>query len=490
MRNAAAQQWCKKSETVASTQSLCCPIRTTPNLNTCSWEVGNFPAGSGICLGSCGAGKIPVISSTYPMMIEPGKDVATVNACLVSGKALYCCSERAAGASPCTYYPDTCIGIDKNGQPTKGTGCPNPGQKLVTYARGKCSPRKGEWSPFCCESDVVTDECRWTKGNVVLMCEAAGKCDGAGEVSVIQDVDNGAGYQCRYSRSSGSSMTATPWFDADLAYCCPAESMLRGTISLPVPLANLFPKPGLPSDVQRLGVEVQNNGNNQRPNDNACGFFILSGPKSEMSTMNKRDGSHWEFFNCPKEMTEVRRTVRVVCTVDGPESNCDDIYDDGLPHAVVEMPDGYGPVKYAMAVSLEPSVNHTTLPHRLVKRLGLGKQIFDFTFDHDFTAVNKRAASNILLLIDYNDDPGYWDKVVAPPGVPKMRRRQLQEVREDHGGNFKSWLEHTWHKEKRSMDTHQLHEGWFSEDQINLQIRRDILGLFPEISTCRYYRHH
>jgi len=50
------------------------------------FRTGNFPAGSGICLGSCGAGKIPVISSTYPMMIEPGKDVATVNACLVSGK--------------------------------------------------------------------------------------------------------------------------------------------------------------------------------------------------------------------------------------------------------------------------------------------------------------------------------------------------------------------------------------------------------------------
>lgn len=163
---------------------------------------------------------------------------------------------------------------------------------------------------------------------------------------------------------------------------------------------------------------MQNNGNNQRPNDNACGFFILSGklllsgncardsdgvigPKSEMSTMNKRDGSHWEFFNCPKEMTEVRRTVRVVCTVDGPESNCDDIYDDGLPHAVVEMPDGYGPVKYAMAVSLEPSVNHTTLPHRLVKRLGLGKQIFDFTFDHDFTAVNKRAASVSVAFLPF-----------------------------------------------------------------------------------------
>ncbi|KAG4436704.1 hypothetical protein IFR05_007818 [Cadophora sp. M221] len=439
------------------------------------WEVGNFPAGSGICLGSCGNGRIPVITSTYPMMKEPGKDVATVNACLISGKALYCCSERLSGTSPCTYYPDTCIGINKNGQPTTGTGCPNAGQKLVTYARGKCSPRKGEWSPFCCESDVVTDQCRWTKGNVALWCEGAGKCNGAGEVSVIQDVDNGAGYQCRYTRASGSSMTAAPWVDADLAYCCPADAMLRGTISLPVPLANLFPDPGLPSDVQRLGVEVQNNGNNQRPNDNAFGFFILSGPKGEMSTMNKRDGSHWEFFNCPKEMTEDRQTVQVVCTVDGPESNCNDIYEDGVPYTVVEMPNGCGPGKYAMAVSLEPSVNHTTLPHRLVKRLGSKRKIFDFTFDYDFTAVNKRAASSVLLRIDYSDDPGYWDKVVAPPGDPKLRRRQLQEVHEQHGGSYKRWIEHTWYKEKRSMEPHELHERWFSGEVLRwFQLQQEI----------------
>ncbi|KAG4420465.1 hypothetical protein IFR04_006385 [Cadophora malorum] len=113
-----------------------------------------------------------------------------------------------------------------------------------------------------------------------------------------------------------------------------------------------------------------------------------------------------------------------------------------------------------MAVSLEPSVNHTTLPHRLVKRLGLGKQTFDFIFDHDFTAVNKRAASNILLRIDYSDDPGYWDKVVAPPGVPKMRRRQLQEVREDHGGISKAgWSTHGTRKREAWMLTSFTKDG-------------------------------
>ncbi|KAH9224819.1 glycoside hydrolase superfamily [Leptodontidium sp. 2 PMI_412] len=78
-------------------------------------EVGKkLPGGRRYLLGSCGNGRIPVITSTYPMMKELGKDVATVNACQISGKAVYCCSERLSGASPCTYYPDTCIGINKD----------------------------------------------------------------------------------------------------------------------------------------------------------------------------------------------------------------------------------------------------------------------------------------------------------------------------------------------------------------------------------------
>lgn len=44
-----------------------------------------------------------------------------------------------------------------------------------------------------------------------------------------------------------------------------------------------------------------------------------------------------------------------------------------------------------------------------------------------------------------------------------QRKRDL-EVERDHGGDYKSWLEHSWHKEKRSMDLDDLHKRWFSGD--------------------------
>lgn len=35
-------------------------------------------------------------------------------------------------------------------------------------------------------------------------------------------------------------------------------------------------------------------------------------------------------------------------------------------------------------------------------------------------------------------------------------------MREEHGGDYKSWIEHTWHKEKRSIEHEDLHARWFS----------------------------
>lgn len=110
--------------------------------------------------------------------------------------------------------------------------------------------------------------------------------------------------------------------------------------------------------------------------------------------MNKRDGSHWELFNCPEEKHEGRHTVQAVCADTSSQSNCHDIYQEGVAYTVVEMPDGCGPGSYAMAVSLERSTNITKLPHHLEKRSGVDPRIYDFTFDYDFTAVNKRASTS------------------------------------------------------------------------------------------------
>lgn len=112
-------------------------------------------------------------------------------------------------------------------------------------------------------------------------------------------------------------------------------------------------------------------------------------------------------------MSEERQTVQAVCTDTSTESNCGDIFLGGVEATVVEMPDGCGPGHYAMAVSLHPSRNHTKPPKRLEKRSGVDWTIYDFTFDFDFSAVNKRGQSNVLMRIDYSDDVGYWDKIVG-----------------------------------------------------------------------------
>ncbi|KAH6671469.1 hypothetical protein B0J14DRAFT_565139 [Halenospora varia] len=276
------------------------------------------------------------------------------------------------------------------------------------------------------------------------------------------------------------------WYDADVAYYCPASSLNRGTVNLPVPLKNLVPYPGPESNVNQVDEEVDKTvggakspGNSQRPNDNAFGFFILSGPKNEITTLNLWDGSHWILYNCPTEATEERHTVQAVCADTSVLSNCHAIFEDSVEATVVEMPENCGPGRYAMAVSLHCSMNHTQLPKRLQKRSGIDPLIYDFTFDYDFTVVNKRASSNVLMRIDYSDDVGYWDKIVgkrnqrwrvnpfltqrttAPPSTQK--KRDL-EVKTEHGGDYKKWVEHSWHKEKRSMDLAELHKRWFSSD--------------------------
>jgi chitinase len=150
------------------------------------------------------------------------------------------------------------------------------------------------------------------------------------------------------------------------------------------------------------------------------------------------------------------------------DSNCGDIHQGrGVAETVVEMPPSCGPGKYAMAVSLAPSRNQT-LPHRLVKRTP-GATVYDFTFDFDFTLLQKRGDSNVLLRIDYSDDPGYWSTIVAAAPSSTRRKRSAadihREVKRDHGGSYKRYLDHLWQEDKQYTPAHELHElhaRWFS----------------------------
>lgn len=213
---------------------------------------------------------------------------------------------------------------------------------------------------------------------------------------------------------------------------------------------DLFPHPGPDSDTEKLDIKLDRTmggqksaGNSINPDDNAFGFYILTGntyprayittlttslgPEEEITTFDKRDDSHWELLDCDSTSGESRQTVKAVCTNTSEASNCGIIYKgSGVAATIVEMPENCGPGKYAVAVSLEPSKNHTEIHRRLVKRGLEAAPVFDFTFDYDFSVIEKRAdQSNVLVRIDYSDDPGYWSHIVC-------KQNPVQEVFDAH----------------------------------------------------------
>jgi len=246
-------------------------------------------------------------------------------------------------------------------------------------------------------------------------------------------MEEGQGSDCQNAIVSYTTPAFTQFYPEPKTLCVDINDLQLTVNNLPVPLANLFPTASsIPlSDKQTWDVELdptmggadpEPNGSTD-PNENSFGWHIMSGPADEMTTMDKRDGSHWDVFDCENAGTK-RQTAKAVCIDESESSNCGVIrLGRGVAETVVEMPAGCGPGKYAMAVSLEPSVNQT-LPHRLVKR-GLKHPImYDFVFDYDFTPLQRRdGGSNTLLRIDYSDDPGYWNTIVGecfPFYVPKL----------------------------------------------------------------------
>lgn len=210
---------------------------------------------------------------------------------------------------------------------------------------------------------------------------------------------------------------------------------------------DLFPTPGPESDTEKLDIKLDRTMGGNRdvpqstsPDDSAFGFYIMSGrgffnvlkgsvsqycagPEDDITSINKRDGSHWELFGCDNTIGEQRQTVKAVCTDSSNSSNYGNIFKGkGVPTTILDMPEDCGPGRYAVAVSMKPSKSHAHLYHHLVKRGLRDTSVWDLTFDYDYTVFEKRAdPSKVLVRIDYSDDPGYWSNVVGK----SMERRAM-----------------------------------------------------------------
>lgn len=333
--------------------------------------------------------------------------------CAYSDASLCCKEERP---SLCKWE-DTCVDIDGDGKP-KGDACPS-GKKFTTYRAGHCSHFKDSYQPFCCDENIEP-QCHW-KGELKDDCQPSCGSD----ESEFGAHDYGGGRNCIYQGQGRFPETV----DKPRLLCCNTEAMRVKLKTLPVPLENLFPEPGEQNDEPEFKIEVDaDSGEDLHPNEHSfgCKFngnlalvivltmivgYIMSGPKEELTTLNKRDGSDWELFGCDTEKHDGVQSALMVC---GKEDghNCDTIFDGGAADTVVEMPHECGPGKYAMVVSIEPHEDKI-VPRHLEGRIPQSSTIYNLTFDYGFHRLSKRGKSDVLFRVDYSDSPDYWKEVVG-----------------------------------------------------------------------------
>lgn len=218
----------------------------------------------------------------------------------------------------------------------------------------------------------------------------------------------------------GGGETCWPRFERDRVFCCnPSDNK---SPFLPVPLDHLFPHPPTGDDVDSdYKLEVDNTWGDgkadtadKEPNSSSFGFVVLTSPEKLQTSLDKRDGSHWELFNCNDAVSEDEQTIQMFCTDVSENSNCHKISSGGfVAGTILEMPPGCGPSKYAVAKSMVPAADQS-LPEHLAKR-NYGHQpiVYDLTFDFEWHRV-RRDLGDTQMRVDFSNE------VVSSCGMKRL----------------------------------------------------------------------
>ena len=224
------------------------------------------------------------------------------------------------------------------------------------------------------------------------------------------------------------------------------------------------------------------------PNDAVFQFVVFSSPEEFQISLDKRDGSHWEVFNCQNEESEDEHTVQMICTDVSADSNCYKIdLGHGVPGIILQMLVGCGPGKYAVAKFMTPSKKDVSA--HLQKRL-INPIVYDLTFDYDFIRV-RRDLGDTQMRIDFSNKKNYWNNVVA---ATTFRKRKSKRSLADVGGNHKRWLEEEWRDDYHfdAATPEALHKRWFGKNLIdwlkgiiNPKITKEFTHDLDEILTAK-----
>lgn len=489
-------------------RALCCAIDGTPDPDFCHWRGGrsflglfDFGCSNG---NTCESNEELIATSNY-YKDSDGDD----ESCLGIGEASYCCETVQTGPNVCEWTPKgTCVDPGANNPSDYDDMC-RDGTYAVTFAVEKCPI--GKMTAFCCDDGAKVhrmegeipfkDGCEWRitydgrecSDGKCSVCRATESCTDGWETDfgvhyidqVWDHADGWGDFQDKFAgcRDSQGRMPGR--------LCCNQDALRVDVKTLPVPVENIFFKSDLDDlpagSTTDFGIQIDktitqsSDPGHSDPNANGFAWHIMDGPLGEFATLDKRDNAHWSVYDCDTEEHDGRQTAKVVCTDHTDASNCHELWIGGAVEGkVLKMPAGCGPGKYAMAVALDEITSET--PPRDVTINGIGPRtpkptVYSLMFDYDFSPLQKRD-SNILLRIDYSDNPGYWSEIVAAP-AGQQKRDMHAEVERDHAGDWHSYLDARFARERRAHvdmilrrrkrgtvtedeELHLLHQRWVS----------------------------
>ncbi|KAF7510841.1 hypothetical protein GJ744_005941 [Endocarpon pusillum] len=428
---------------------LCCPTASAPDPKECSWR-GTAPS----CNGHCHDNEVLLQMNRW----GDGKYCE-------DGNKAYCCESPAAKGHDCYWagVGRTCNNDDTT-MTFSGTFLSTVadiadavmliGTPLVEFLDALDMEMQKR---YCCPKKDAKNwaNCRWY-----------------GEPGSCFDNHCPVGKQVQLTDSPyGFGESCFPRLERTRVYCCDPTDGKQ--LFLPVPLDRLFKDPPTGDNVDTdftLEVDDTFGGQGEKtdkdPSNAAFQFVVLASPEELQHSLDKRDGSHWELYNCKGGTSEEERTIQMFCTDFSEDSNCHKIgLGHGVPGTILELPAGCGAGRYAVAKSMAPAKNQT-IPHRLRKRVldGYKPTVYDLTFDYEFRRV-PRDVGDTHMRVDFSNKDDYWDNVVAAAASKKLKgKRSLADV----GGNHKRWLEEEWRDDFHGgvLSHEELHKRWFGSDAL------------------------
>ena len=429
---------------------LCCPLEAAPRKEDCKWR-GTAPN----CNGHCQDNEVAVQMNRW----GDGKYCE-------DGNKMYCCESPVAKPHDCYWQSmgkRSCNGDDE-AMTFSGTFVSFVGDFAEAFADLTGNPlvaalahlSNDAMKLYCCPKKQAKEwqNCKWYG--------QPGSCFDnhcpIGHSVQLTDSPYGLGYDCH------------PRVERVRVFCCdPAHGK---SPFLPVPLKNLFPNPPTGDDVEvshelmtddTWGSGTSKNGNDDDANDSAFSFVVLTSPDELQVSLDKRDGSHWDVFGCdPKADHENEHTVQMVCTDVSENSNCARIsLGHGVTGTILQMPSGCGPGKYAVAKQMQPAKGQI-LPRHL-QHLAHKPIIYDLVFDYDFARV-PRDLGKTQMRVDFSNEQGYWDNIVAADIKRKRQLGILDKRRLEHvDGNHVRWLEEEYRDDFHfgGLTQEELHKRWF-----------------------------